>query len=115
MNNLTLGHSGENLAKKYLMNKGYDCLHENYRTRYGEIDLIMRDGGYTVFVEVKTRTSKAFGRPAEAVDARKRRHIINCALMYFQKYGECLARFDIIEILGNNITHIENAFEVVEN
>ena len=112
MNKLKLGHRGENLAKKYLINKGYVCLHENFRTRYGEIDLIMSYGDYTVFVEVKTRTSTVFGRPSEAVDARKREHIIKCALIYFQKYGECLARFDIIEILGNNITHIENAFEV---
>ena len=111
MDKKTLGHSGENLAKKYLMSRGYECLHENYRTRYGEIDLIMRDGDYTVFVEVKTRTNAAFGRPSEAVNARKRKHIIDCTLLYFQKYGECLARFDIIEILGNNITHIENAFE----
>ena len=65
-----LGRAGEVKAAEFLKKKGYKIIKTNYKTYCGEIDIIANDGEYTVFVEVKTRTSDEFGAPAEAVDAQ---------------------------------------------
>ena len=111
-----LGLYGQKVAVKYLQSKGYELLESNYK-RYGaEIDLIMRDGAYIVFVEVKYRRSQNLGLPREAVTPRKQRQIKKAALYFIaDKYiGECDFRFDITELLGERenlmINHIENAF-----
>lgn len=112
-----LGKKGEELAVKYLRSKGYKILQQRYRTAQGEIDIIAVSDQTLVFVEVKTRTSTAFGSPAEAVDYRKQNKIRQVALTFIQdgnhKFQEF--RFDVISILQNNqakwqLEHIKNAF-----
>jgi putative endonuclease len=66
-----LGRRGEQLAADYLLGAGYAILERNWRCRAGEIDLVAQDGAETVFVEVKTRSSVAFGHPLEAITAQK--------------------------------------------
>ncbi len=112
-NKRQIGSHYEHLAAEYLKQRGVEILEQNYQTRYGEIDLIARDGRYLVFIEVKFRTKATKGNPAEAVDFRKQQRIRNAARYYLYKhrYGEDTpCRFDVIGILGNEIQWIKNAF-----
>lgn len=109
------GDMGEALAAKVLKKKGYTILDKNYRLRTGEIDIIAKDKGYIVFVEVKYRQNTNKGNPAEAVDYRKQRKIIATAKNYIQRANlyEYDFRFDVVEIIGGAnplYRHIENAF-----
>ena len=114
-----LGNTGENLAAKFLENHGYKILERNYRIRTAEIDIIAEIGGVTVFVEVKTRSNLRKGTPAEAVNIRKQKKIIEAASVFLQNesYCDCACRFDVIEVISADkdfkINHIENAFEVI--
>ena len=107
------GEMGETLACRYLKKKGYKILERNFRSRWGEVDIIAQDGEYTVFVEVKTRKNALFGTPAEFVTPAKMRKIIKTAMVYL-KNEECYMRFDVAEVYMNNnvyrINYIENAF-----
>ena len=76
------GNFGEKLACEHLKSKGYKILDQNYRTRGGEIDIVAKDGEMVVFVEVKTRTNRAFGFPEEAIDERKQRKLALTAEHY---------------------------------
>lgn len=107
-----LGKKGEALACKYLKKQRYKILHTNYKTSAGEADIVCRDGDEIVFVEVKTRTSDAFGTPAEAVTAKKRERYIRIAQCYWKKTEkEPNARFDVIEVWADGkIEHLKNAF-----
>ncbi len=98
--NAKRGKEGEELALKFLKRSGYRIVERNYRCRYGEIDIIARDGEVLVFVEVKARTSGAFGLPVESVDARKQRHIINASTEYLARNGltDTPARFDVVSV-----------------
>lgn len=69
--NLRLGATGENIAAEYLVARGFVPVAHNWRCRYGELDLVMRDGGAYVAVEVKTRSGTCYGSPLEAITARK--------------------------------------------
>jgi len=97
---LILGSSGEDAAAALLKRSGYRIVERNYRCRYGEIDIIAVDRGTIAFVEVKTRTSHAFGTPAEGVDAKKQRHIAETAQYYLAEKGleDREARFDVVGI-----------------
>jgi len=112
-----LGRAGEQRAADFLRRAGYRILASNYRTRRGELDLVAEEGGELVFVEVKTRTSLAFGSPAEAVDSRKQRRIGRAAQEYLLREGasERAVRFDVVAIslaAGRpEIEIIKNAFE----
>ena len=113
MRNKIEGSKGEVLAIEFLRDKGYEIVETNYKNKLGEIDIIALDGKTLVFVEVKCRSTLAFGRPYEAVDARKQQKIRRIAELYLvikhKYYADC--RFDIIEVLGDEIIgHIENAF-----
>jgi putative endonuclease len=90
-------------------------LARNHRCRQGEIDLIMRDSGTLVFVEVRYRRSSAFGTPAESVDAAKRRRLAAAASHYLKSHPSDLpCRFDVVAIAGENcIEWIENAFGTI--
>lgn len=115
LDNITRGKSGEELAKDYLISKGYRILTTNYRNRIGEIDIIAMDKDILVFVEVKTRTSISYGYAFEAVDFRKQRKIINTSLVYikYKNYMDTQLRYDIIEVYMTKdfrINHLENAF-----
>ena len=108
-----LGRRGERLALDYLKEKGYTLLESNYKTRFGEADLVLAFGNTVVFAEVKTRLSDTFGQPAEAVDARKQARYIKIAKSFLQRWrGEDInIRFDVIEVTDATIRHIEGAFE----
>ena len=71
-----IGRKGEALAAKYYMRRGYLLLNHNYRTRMGELDLVLYKDGQLVFAEVKTRAGRMLDAPAAAVDARKQRRLI---------------------------------------
>lgn len=96
-----LARWGENLAAEVLSGKGYQLLGRNFFTRYGEIDLIFMDGGQVVMVEVKTRTSLAFGLPETAVTQRKAEHLRIAAEHYLQQHPELgnSWRIDVVSIL----------------
>ena len=78
----SLGRLGEDLACRELRRRGYAILARRFRTRYGEIDVIARDGPTLVFVEVKARRTAAFGGPTAAVNAAKQRRLVNMARSY---------------------------------
>lgn len=115
----TLGGRGEDMAVRFLKKKGYRILERNFRCPAGEIDIIARDGGTLVFVEVKTRTDSLFGHPIEAVHSRKRRKMREAALHYLSgRKEEEPARFDVVSITmktgGKEIEHIQDAFGVTD-
>ena len=82
-----LGNRGEETAAVYLSNSGHEVLARNVRTPYGELDLITRQAGSIVFVEVKTRRSRTHGLPEEAVTSRKRNHLLASAQYYLQRHA----------------------------
>lgn len=97
---LGLGAEGERVAKAYLQTKGFRILHENYSTPLGEIDLIAKEGGVVVFVEVKARTSGEFGPPQASVTLTKQRQIVKVARLYLQRerLAEVACRFDVVAV-----------------
>lgn len=111
---MALGAIGEDIAERYLKKKGYRIIDRNFRCRLGEIDIIALDGEALVFVEVKTRRNQNYGRPCEAVNTVKIRHILQTAACYAAvspaRYGEI--RIDVVEILFQGekpyIHHIKN-------
>lgn len=80
------GDLGEKLARDYLRRRGYRIVDTNYRCRGGEIDIIARQGGYLVFIEVRARSNLSFGNPEESVTAAKKTRLINAALHYRQQH-----------------------------
>jgi len=116
LNNRLSGAWGEELALRYLTQLGYTLVERNYRTRYGELDLVLRRQNILVFVEVKMRRGVGFGHPLEAVTPRKQAAIRALAQRYlFEKEPEFdAARFDVVGILvgkgAPRIVHIEDAF-----
>lgn len=107
--NKELGEKGEKLAARYLKKHGYKILEKNYKSHFGEIDIIAKRGDVLSFCEVKTRLNDNYGAPSEAVGAQKRQRYINAARSYHTD-GEYVIRFDIIEVYKGEINHIENAF-----
>lgn len=111
------------MAARFLQRRhGYQLLYRNYRARGGgEVDLVCRDGDTLVFVEVKTRASLRFGRPAEAVNAGKQALITRGALAWLRLLGnpDIFFRFDIVEVLveprrAPRFTLLRNAFTLPE-
>ena len=111
MENKVRGKLGEIRAEQYLAQKGCEILARNVVAQGSEIDLVVRDGEMIVFVEVKARTG-SFSMGREAVTAAKQRRISKGALYYMMKNGlmNRQARFDVIEIQGERVTHIVDAF-----
>lgn len=112
-NRRALGRKYEEKAAAFLTQHGFQILEQNYRDRYGEIDIIARDGRYLVFIEVKYRSSLAKGYPQEAVSRKKQEKIRHTARYYlysrhFPEDTPC--RFDVVSVLGNEIHFIKNAF-----
>lgn len=106
------GDIGENKAVMYLTDKGYEILETNYKNKLGEIDIIAKDGERIVFVEVKARATAKYGYPREAVNEYKQRKIKMVAESYLKskRLLNSYIRFDVIEILAGNITHLIAAF-----
>jgi len=112
-----LGKEGEDRAARFLMKQGYRIIERNYRTRSGEIDLIALHEGAVVFIEVKTRTSNAFGAPELAVNPRKQQRMVKAALGYikYNKLHQVPCRFDVVaitEAAAQKVELIRNAFEM---
>ena len=110
-----LGKKGETIAKGYLLEKSYTILEKNWRYLKAEVDLIVQNDDFIVFVEVKTRSSSNYGDPESFVSGKQQKMIINAANEYVIKNNiEREARFDIISIIISNnteeIRHIEDAF-----
>ncbi len=107
---------GEALALEHLLGKGYSLVERNYRTRYGEIDLILRAAETLVFVEVKLRRGSGYGDPLKSVTPRKQATIRSPAEVYLAERapGFEAVRFDVVGILemggGREVHHIEDAF-----
>lgn len=97
-----VGRWGEDIAVRYLEARQLKLVERNAHTPYGEIDLVMMDGEDIVFVEVKTRTTAAFGLPEEAITVRKREHMIHSAEAYLQERNTLpdTWRIDVVAIRG---------------
>jgi len=115
------GELGERTAKKHLQRLGLKFLTANFRSDRGEIDLIFRDQDCLVFVEVKTRSSEDWVRPAAYVNAGKRRRLSQTALDYLRliKNPEIKLRFDIVEVLlegeaVREVRHLPNTFPMAK-
>lgn len=110
------GRTGEAVAAKYYLDRGCRLLAHNYRTRMGELDLVLQEGNTVVICEVKTRSGRVRGTPGEAVNAAKQRRLILAARRYLQETGrtEDFVRFDVAEVLrtshGWQVHCIRNAF-----
>jgi putative endonuclease len=102
-----LGVRGEKLAEKHLRKTGYKILYRNFRPKGGgEVDLVCRDGKILAFVEVKTRASDAFGRPADAVTTDKRELIARGARAWMRLLDQpdTVIRFDVVEVIASEPT-----------
>ena len=114
MNRNAEGTAAERVAATFLQSHGLKLLETNYRCRFGEIDLIMRDGDTLVFAEVRLRTSGDFGGAAASITAQKRRKLLKAARHYLasnKKTPRC--RFDAVLLSGmseRDIQWIKNAF-----
>jgi len=113
-----LGREGEAIAARHLERRGLRILERGFRTRTGEIDLVAEQDGVLVFVEVKARSGLGCGRPADAVDARKRGRILRAAHLWLARHGasEAPCRFDVVEVLSEGgaqplVHHIPDAFQ----
>ena len=106
---------GEDIAVRFLKKKGFIILERNYRSRYGEIDVVCSDGEAISFVEVKSRSTFGHGLPQEFVDGRKRRKICLTALQYIRdkRANSRPMRFDVVavDLTDETATLIEGAFE----
>lgn len=112
------GKTGEQMATRYLEEAGYVILDRNYRRRQQEVDIIALDHDELAVIEVKSRTENTLLAPEEAVDHRKRQHIIRVANNYVLRHHRTEpVRYDIIAITGHGaeaqIRHIKNAFNVM--
>ncbi len=116
---IRLGREGEEAAAAFLRKKGYKILHRNFRPPHGgEVDLVCRHGKELVFVEVKTRSDEAFGRPFDAVNEKKRRLIIRGAMSWLRmlEMPDITFRFDVVEvIMDSEVRILENAFQLPDN
>ena len=101
MNRAQTGQRGEAAAAKYYQQQGCKLLCHNFRTRMGELDVVVREpDGTVVICEVKTRSENALARPAAAVDAAKQRRLVRAAQIYLQQTGlsDAPVRFDVAEV-----------------
>jgi putative endonuclease len=110
-----IGRDGELIAKDYLIEQEYQVLELNWRDQYKEVDIIAKKDNIIVFVEVKSRTTDYFGRPADAVNLRKQKLLIQAAETYIENHDISEeSRFDIIEVIidrnFHSINHIVDAF-----
>ncbi|MEM7257364.1 MAG: YraN family protein [Pseudomonadota bacterium] len=112
MNKRAEGEQHEAQAAQYLQSQGLTLLQSNYHSRFGEIDLIMRDAGALVFVEVRYRKSDRFGGPRSSITEPKQRKIALTALHYLQtkKLTDTNCRFDAVSVTPHGLDWIKDAF-----
>ena len=116
MNTRKTGQHYEEIAVAYLKKQGYFILYQNYRCRYGEVDIIAKNDGYLVFIEVKYRKSVDGTEAFEAVDIRKQKRICGVARWYLMERRiseDTKCRFDVVGIQGKEITVFQNAFDYI--
>lgn len=113
------GQASEDRAEQFLRDKGYRILARNLRTTLGELDLVAEDRGVLVFVEVKARTTDAFGGALSAVDRKKQAKLVRLAAQYLAQHhwADRACRFDVVLVQGQpsvgcRVEHVQNAFEV---
>lgn len=104
------GKLGENLVVKYLKKLGYRLIKRNFTTPYGEADIIMEKNGETFFIEVKARSSDAYGEPKDAVGYKKQEKYRKIASYYSQKHGDKQISFAVAEVVGDKVNVIFDAF-----
>jgi putative endonuclease len=117
--NQRLGKFGESLAVEYLLDRGYSILKQNWRSPYGELDIVAMKDNRIIFMEVKTRTSLRFGWPEEAITSQKQEHLWNCGEAFLDAFPEYTVlpwQIDVLAILIESqvdrkyqIKHYENA------
>jgi putative endonuclease len=117
--NQSIGNWGESIAVQYLETKGYAILFKNWRSPYGELDILARKDDAITIVEVKTRTGTKFGWPEESITPMKQEHLLNATQAFFDEHEEYAAfswQIDVIAILVESqidqkfqIKHYENA------
>ncbi len=114
MDKKSKGKAAEDKAASFLKSLGYQVIERNFRAKFGEIDIIAKDGNTLVFVEVRSKSYSSFGTPEETISKSKAKKIIKTAQLYIQIKNPSFedVRFDIISILHNNISHIKNAFDM---
>ncbi len=114
MNNrrIELGKKGEDISVKFLKKRGYEIIERNYRCSLGEIDIIAEDKNVLCFVEVKTRNTKEYGLPEEAIDGYKQKKLTRVALAYLKQNNihKRYLRFDIVCVYPDRIELIKDAF-----
>ena len=111
-----IGKIGEDLATKYLESLGYTIIERNFVARQGEIDIVAKDKEEIVFIEVKTRTSAIYGKPIDAVNELKQKHLISTVKYYlYSKHLENeFIRIDVIEVyLKNNAYKINHIKQII--
>lgn len=111
--NQTIGRWGEDQAARHLQAHGHQVVARNVRTPYGEIDLVTRRGGQTIFIEVKARTNRAFGNPEDAITSRKQAHLLAACKHYAAEHAIDHWQVDVIAIQGKpgqppHLLHLEN-------
>ena len=92
----TDGHRAEAIASDYLQKRGLTLMTSNWRSRFGEIDLILRDNEVIVFVEVRLRTNARFGSPGESIHGHKRARLLAAARQYLSRHPRAASRFDAV-------------------
>ena len=109
MNNHVFGRAGEDLAEALLREKGFSILERGYRCPAGEIDIVCTDGIVLHFVEVKTRSSRNYGLPEEAVDRRKREHIRKAASWFIKERDPREGKFSF-DVMSVTAEHLKGVF-----
>lgn len=113
---LSIGKKGEDEAVKELIKRGYQILIRNYRCRIGEIDIIAQHGDKLVFIEVRSKTSFAYGSPQESVNLKKQQKIIKVAQMFLaekKKFNSAI-RFDVVAVLMDKDGNVRK-LEILDN
>ncbi len=112
-----LGIQKEQKVIDYLSSLGYQIIEHNFYCPYGEIDIIAKEGGYLVFIEVKFRSGTNKGYPVESISRTKRRHIANSSMFFLKQRHisfQTPCRYDIVVMLQDKIDVIQNAFTLYE-
>ena len=108
------GNLAEKLAANYLEKQGLKQITSQYRSKFGEIDLVMQDQDTLVFIEVRLRKNKQFGGAEASINSSKQHKIVTTAAYYLQQHGDWPCRFDVVlmdDLITNNIIWIKDAFQ----
>lgn len=110
---LEQGEFAERIAATFLQQQGLILIEKNFRCKYGEIDLLMREGETLVFIEVRLRSNEKFGGAALSINQAKQQKLNRTAAHYLQTHGDCNCRFDVILMQTTDVNAVEwlkNAF-----